>query len=108
MFREYSPVQGRWTSPDPAGKGAASLGSPQTWNRNVETANALQAQNPKYEYLKATDPNHKKEIERIAEDFRRDGHVDRRVLIGLPGSELSRARGGPRCMTMPLQRDPLV
>jgi RHS repeat-associated protein len=33
MFREYSPNQGRWISPDPAGRGAVSLTSPQTWNR---------------------------------------------------------------------------
>ncbi len=31
----------------------------------------------------------------------------RRVAISVSGRELSRARGGPRCMTMPLVRDPL-
>ncbi len=31
--RELNPSQGRWISPDPAGLGAASLASPQTWNR---------------------------------------------------------------------------
>jgi arginine deiminase len=30
-----------------------------------------------------------------------------RTAIVLPDNELSRARGGPRCMTMPLQREPL-
>jgi arginine deiminase len=30
-----------------------------------------------------------------------------RAVVTLLSNELSRARGGPRCMTMPLQRDPL-
>jgi arginine deiminase len=29
------------------------------------------------------------------------------AVVALDCSELSRARGGPRCMTMPLERDPL-
>lgn len=29
------------------------------------------------------------------------------TVVALPDNELSRARGGPRCMTMPLRRDPL-
>lgn len=29
-----------------------------------------------------------------------------RTVVALPDNELSRARGGPRCMTMPLRRDP--
>jgi RHS repeat-associated protein len=33
LFREYNPQHGRWISPDPAGMGAVSLASPQTWNR---------------------------------------------------------------------------
>ncbi|HXT19565.1 MAG TPA: arginine deiminase family protein [Thermoanaerobaculia bacterium] len=28
-------------------------------------------------------------------------------MITFSGRELSRARGGPRCMTMPLEREPL-
>lgn len=31
----------------------------------------------------------------------------RKTVVTLASNELSRARGGPRCMTMPLQRDPL-
>src|SRR5271165_5188372 len=33
MFRQYSNVQGRWISPDPAGMAAADPTNPQTWNR---------------------------------------------------------------------------
>ncbi len=32
-FRKYSPVQGRWISPDPAGLAAVNPLNPQTWNR---------------------------------------------------------------------------
>ena len=33
MFRRYSPGQGRWISPDPAGRAAVSMTNPQSWNR---------------------------------------------------------------------------
>ena len=75
------------------------------YDRNEETIKALKARQQKYDYLNALD--HKKEIDKIAEDFRKNTTTERRIIIGLPGSELSRARGGPRCMTMPLQRDRL-
>jgi RHS repeat-associated protein len=47
-FREYSPSQGRWVSPDPAGLAAAHLSAPQSWNRYAYVLN-----NP----LIATDPS---------------------------------------------------
>jgi len=47
-FREYSPVQGRWLSPDPAGSSVASPDNPQSWNRYAYVQN-----NP----LNAIDPN---------------------------------------------------
>jgi len=39
MFRRYSPVQGRWISPDPAGLGAVDPSNPQTWNRYAYVLN---------------------------------------------------------------------
>jgi RHS repeat-associated protein len=39
QFRESSPSQGRWTSPDPLGRGAVTLANPQTWNRYVYVNN---------------------------------------------------------------------
>jgi RHS repeat-associated protein len=33
LFREHSPSQGRWISPDPAGLAAVNATDPQTWNR---------------------------------------------------------------------------
>jgi RHS repeat-associated protein len=39
LFREYSPVQGRWLSPDPAGTAAADPTNPQSWNRYVYVLN---------------------------------------------------------------------
>jgi hypothetical protein len=39
MFRRYSPSQGRWISPDPAGLRAVKLANPQTWNRYAYALN---------------------------------------------------------------------
>lgn len=38
-FRQYSPVQGRWMVPDPAGRAAVDIANPQTWNRYAYVAN---------------------------------------------------------------------
>ena len=38
-FREYSPVQGRWIRPDPAGLAAVDPTNPQTWNRYAYVMN---------------------------------------------------------------------
>jgi RHS repeat-associated protein len=47
LYREYSPVQGRWISPDPAGLAAVDWHNPQGWNRYAYVGN-----NP----LASTDP----------------------------------------------------
>jgi RHS repeat-associated protein len=39
MYREYHPVSGRWSSPDPAGLAAVDLTNPQSWNRYVYVMN---------------------------------------------------------------------
>ena len=39
LFREYSPVQGRWLSPDPAGMAAVNTTNPQSWNRYAYVLN---------------------------------------------------------------------
>ncbi|MGH9395143.1 MAG: RHS repeat-associated core domain-containing protein, partial [Terriglobales bacterium] len=47
LMREYSPVQGRWWTPDPAGLAAADPNNPQTWNRYAYAdANPLGAIDP--------------------------------------------------------------
>ncbi len=40
LYRKYSPVQGRWLTPDPAGLGAVNPGDPQTWNRYAYVRNS--------------------------------------------------------------------
>jgi RHS repeat-associated protein len=39
LYREYSPVQGRWISPDPAGLAAVDPSNPQSWNRYAYVLN---------------------------------------------------------------------
>lgn len=39
MFRRYSPGQGRWISPDPAGLAAVDPSNPQSWNRYAYVSN---------------------------------------------------------------------
>jgi RHS repeat-associated protein len=39
LFRRYSPGQGRWISPDPAGLAAVDPANPQTWNRYAYVGN---------------------------------------------------------------------
>ena len=39
QYRHYSPGQGRWISPDPAGLAAVDPTNPQTWNRYAYVAN---------------------------------------------------------------------
>ena len=38
-FRQYSPSQGRWLVPDPAGRAAVDITNPQTWNRYAYLSN---------------------------------------------------------------------
>ncbi len=39
LYRNYSPITGRWFSPDPAGLAAVSPADPQTWNRYAYVRN---------------------------------------------------------------------
>lgn len=73
------------------------------YDRNTETAGAFQERG--YTYLKAGDQSDYRRILEAASRYR-DGNLEEKLLIGLPGSELSRARGGSHCMTLPIRRDP--
>jgi arginine deiminase len=73
------------------------------YDRNVETAKALEQVG--YRYYELTNTSDRKQLEKVARRIRA-GETGDRVLIGLRSSELSRARGGPRCMTLPLERGP--
>jgi RHS repeat-associated protein len=39
LYREHSPVQGRWLSPDPSGLAAVNASDPQSWNRYAYVGN---------------------------------------------------------------------
>jgi RHS repeat-associated protein len=39
LYREYSPTQGRWLTPDPAGLAVMDITNPQTWNRYAYVSN---------------------------------------------------------------------
>jgi RHS repeat-associated protein len=39
LYREHSPVQGRWLSPDPSGLAAVNPSDPQSWNRYAYVGN---------------------------------------------------------------------
>jgi RHS repeat-associated protein len=39
LYRKYSPVQGRWLSPDPSGLAAVDMTNPQSWNRYAYVLN---------------------------------------------------------------------
>jgi arginine deiminase len=70
--------------------------------RNRRTVNALSDQGFEEVRLSVVQSSEERR-ERIAAGMKRD-----RTVFSFSGSELSRARGGGRCLTMPLLRDPWV
>lgn len=72
------------------------------YSRNVRTIEYLRARHGFQEVRLSVAHTPEQRAERIAEGMQQD-----RAIYSFSGSELSRARGGGRCLTMPLVRDPL-
>jgi len=72
------------------------------YSRNVKTIEYLEAQHGFREVRLSVAQTAEQRAERIAE-----GMQGERTIYSFSGSELSRARGGGRCLTMPLVRDPI-
>lgn len=85
----------QWT--DGANALAVAPGTVVLYDRNVRTAEEMDRRG--FRVVRADD------LLRGAEDV--DPQQGERVCILTPSNELSRARGGPHCLTHPLVRDPL-
>jgi arginine deiminase len=102
----------QWT--DGANAFALRPGLIMVYERNEQTFGALRAvgyQICRQEDLVRWEPDatapeggHWHENTRLITEIR--DHPERKYAIQISGLELSRARGGPRCMTMPLERAP--